>query len=155
MDGKAFSSFLDYTNADPICDPSQGSSFPPVLSNEGPVSSTRIQLPSSSSRSSSTSTSSIRTEHQYCLANGNGKDNVQPWLTLCVSSRSPKPELLPLFFGKDSISGTVKLELTKPETMREMKVTVRVVFRYALQPTYHRVDPGRENSLNPRTEYLS
>jgi hypothetical protein len=42
-----------------------------------------------------------------------------------VSSRSPKSKLLPLFIGKDSISGIVELEFAKPETVREVKVTVR------------------------------
>lgn len=77
-----------------------------------------------------TSKSRTRTQHRYCLTNGNdnGKGNDQAWLTLLVNSRSPKPKLLPLFFGKDAISGRVELELAKPETVREVKVTVRVVF---------------------------
>jgi hypothetical protein len=76
---------------------------------------------------SSSSTSSIRTQHQYYLTHGKGKGNDRPWLTLRVSSRSPKSKLLPLFIGKDSISGIVELELAKPETVREVKVTVSVV----------------------------
>jgi hypothetical protein len=69
----------------------------------------------------------IRSRHRYCLTNGKGKGNDQPWLTLLVSSRSPKPKLLPFFIGKDTISGIVELELAKPETVREVKVTVCVV----------------------------
>ncbi|KAH9986500.1 hypothetical protein BJV77DRAFT_57816 [Russula vinacea] len=65
----------------------------------------------------------IRSQHRYCLTNGKGKGNDQPWLTLLVSSRSPKPKLLPFFIGKDTISGIVELELAKPETVREVKVT--------------------------------
>jgi len=45
-----------------------------------------------------------------------------------MNSRSPKPEYLPMFIGKDIISGVVELDLAKPETIREVKVTVRVVF---------------------------
>jgi len=76
----------------------------------------------------SSSTSPIRSEHKYCLTNGKGKGNDRPWLTLFVGSRSPKSGFLPFFIGKDSISGTVELDLEKPETIREVKVTVSVVF---------------------------
>jgi hypothetical protein len=78
----------------------------------------------------SSSTSSIRSEHRYCLTKGKGND--RPFLTLLVSSRSPKPRLLPLFIGKDRISGTVELDLEKPETIRELEVTVCVVFRFTI-----------------------
>jgi hypothetical protein len=82
-----------------------------------------------SSQSSLSSPSPLRTQHRYCLTNGNdnGKGNDQPWLTLLVSSRSPKQKFLPLFIGKDTISGVVELDLAKPETVREVKVTVRAV----------------------------
>ena len=96
-----------------------------AFSNQDTTFSTFIQFPSPTS--SSPRTSFIRTQHQYCLTNGNGKNSDQPWLTLHVSSRSPKSELLPLFIGKDSISGRVELQLVKPETIREVKVTVRVI----------------------------
>jgi len=78
----------------------------------------------------SSSTSPIRCQHQYCLTNGKGKGkgSDRPWLTLHVNSRSPKPNFLPLFIGKDTISGTVELDLEKPETVREVKVAVCVVF---------------------------
>jgi hypothetical protein len=102
----------------------------------------------------SSSTSSIRSEHRYCLTKGKGND--RPFLTLLVSSRSPKPRLLPLFIGKDRISGTVELDLEKPETIRELEVTVCVVF-----PLHHcsrltvKLVQGRDNSLHPRIAYLS
>ena len=96
-----------------------------AFSSQDTTSPTLIQFPSPTS--SSSRTSFIRTQHQYCLTNGDGKSNDRPWLTLHVNSRSPKSELLPLFIGKDSISGRVELELAKPETIREVKVTVRVV----------------------------
>jgi hypothetical protein len=107
-----------------------------------------------SSASSSSSTSPIRSEHRYCLTKGKGND--RPFLTLLVSSRSPRPKFLPLFIGKDSISGTVELDLEKPETIREVKVTVCVVF-----PLPHcnrltvKLAQGRDNPLHPRIGYLS
>ncbi len=33
-----------------------------------------------------------------------------------------------MFIGKDTVSGTVELELTKPENIREVIVTVCVIF---------------------------
>jgi hypothetical protein len=108
------------------------------------------------SPASFSSTQPICSEHQYCLTKCKGKGNDRPWLTLFVSSRSPKPKLLPLFIGKDSISGTVELDLEKPETIREVKVTVCVVF-----PLHHcnrltvKLAQGRDNSFLPRIAYLS
>jgi hypothetical protein len=115
-------------------------------------SQTRLLSPTSFS----SSTSPLRSKHQYCLTNGKGKGNGRPWLTLCVSSRSPKPKFLPLFIGKDSISGTVELDLEKPETIREVKVTVCVVF-----PLHHcnrltvKLAQGRDNPFHSRIAYLS
>lgn len=114
MDSKTFS-FQNYTSTEFPFDPSRESPFSPLISKED----------APSPAGSSSPTSSMLTQHQYCLSNGKGRD--RPWLTLRVSSRSPKSKFLPLFIGKDSISGTVELELSKPETVREMKVTVRVV----------------------------
>ncbi|KAI9463276.1 hypothetical protein BJY52DRAFT_1254315 [Lactarius psammicola] len=68
------------------------------------------------------STSSLRTQHRYTLQGT--KSNVRPWLSLLLTSRSPKPELLPLYVGKDIISGVVELDLSKPETIREVRITV-------------------------------
>lgn len=115
-----------------------------------------------SSQSSLSSPSPLRTQHRYCLTNGNdnGKGNDQPWLTLLVSSRSPKQKFLPLFIGKDTISGVVELDLAKPETVREVKVTVRAVFPtssyiYILQSTDLQVAEGRDNSLHRGITYVS
>ena len=118
MDSKPFS-LQNYAIAE-LLSASQGSPFSLIFSNQD------TQSPPSPAGSSS-STSSIRTQHQYCLTIGKGKGNDRPWLTLRVNSRSPKSKLLPLFIGKDPISGIVELELIKPETVREVKVTVRVV----------------------------
>lgn len=125
MDNKAFS-LQNYTDAELLFDPRLGSPFslPPLLPKEDTISPSLTQL---SSPAASSCSSVIRTQHQYCLANGKGKGDDRPWLTLRVSSRSPKSKLLPLFIGKDSISGIVELEFAKPETVREVKVTVRVV----------------------------
>lgn len=106
------------------------------FNRESPFSSVffKEDIPASASQTTllgfPSSTSHTRTQHRYCLTNGNnnGKVNDQSWLTLLVRSRSPKPKFLPLFFGKDAVSGTVELELTKPETVREVKVTVSEVF---------------------------
>jgi hypothetical protein len=126
MDSKAFS-LQNYANAELLFDPRLGSSltFSHLLAKEDILAPSLARFPSSASQSSSTSP--IRTQHQYCLTDGKGKGNDRPWLTLRVKSRSPKSKLLPLFIGKDSISGVVELELAKPETVREVKVTVRVV----------------------------
>lgn len=114
MDSKTFS-LQDYASAEFPFDPIRESPFSPLFSKED----------APSPAGSSSSTSSMLTQHQYCLSNGKGRD--RPWLTLRVRSRSPKSKFLPLFIGKDSISGTVELEFAKPETVREMKVTVRAV----------------------------
>ena len=118
MDSKAFI-LPNYANAELLSDSSRESPFSPLF----PMEDTQLPSPAGSS----SSTSFIRTQHQYCLTNGKGKGNDRPWLTLRVSSRSPKSKLLPLFIGKDFISGIVELELAKPETVREVKVTVSVV----------------------------
>ncbi len=115
MDGKALS-LQTHTSAEFLFH--QGSPFSPLFSGKD----TLVSLPSPAGPSSSTS--SIRTQHRYCITNGKGKGNDGSWLTLLVSSRSPKSNLLPLFIGKDSVSGIVELELDKPETVREVKVTV-------------------------------
>jgi hypothetical protein len=114
MDSKAFS-LRNYADAELLLDPSRESPFSPLFSKED----------TPSPAGSSSSPSSMLTQHQYRLTNSKGND--RPWLTLRVSSRSPKSKLLPLFIGKDPISGIVELELAKPETVREVKVTVRVV----------------------------
>ena len=121
MDNKSFS-LQNYANAELLLAP-RFEPFSLLLSKEGTLSPTLTQL--SSPASSSSSTSAIRTQHQYCLTNGDGKS--RPWLTLRMISRSPKSKHLPLYIGKDAISGEVELEFVKPETVREVKVTVRLV----------------------------
>ena len=131
------------------------SPFSPFYFKEDALAS-KSQTHLLSSASFSSSTSHLRSEHRYCLTKGKGKGNDRPWLTLFVSSRSPKPKLLPLFIGNDSISGTVDLNLEKPETIREVKVTVCVVF-----PLHHcnrltaKLAQGRDDSFHPRIAYLS
>jgi len=127
---------------------------PLYLKEDALASKSQTHLPSPPSISSSTSP--IRSEHQYCLTNGKGKGNDRPWLTLFVSSRSPKPKLLPLFIGNDSISGTVELDLENPETIRDVKVTVCVVFpfRHCNRLTV-KLAHGRDNFFHPRIAYLS
>jgi hypothetical protein len=84
------------------------------------VSSSQTGAPLALTSSSPTST--LCTQHRFTL--GITKDNVRPWLSLLLTSRSPKPELLPLFVGKDIISGVVELDLSKPETIRDVRITV-------------------------------
>jgi hypothetical protein len=107
--------------------------FSPLYYKEDvpPPSPAQSQI-SSSPGGLSSPTSSPRSQHRYSLTNGKGKGNDQPWLTLLVSSRSPRPNFLPLFIGNDSISGTVELDLAKPETVREIKVTVCVGFLFCI-----------------------
>jgi len=102
------------------------SPFSPFYLEDALASKSQTHLLSPAAFSSSASP--IRSEHRYYLTNGKGKGNDRPWLSLFVSSRSPKPNVLPFFVGKDSISGTVELDLEKPETIREVKVTVCSVF---------------------------
>ena len=68
------------------------------------------------------SKSSLCTRHRYTLRST--KENARPWLSLLLTSRSPKPEFLPLFVGKDVVSGVVELDLSKRETIREVKIMV-------------------------------
>jgi hypothetical protein len=129
MDGNAFS-IQQHSSAGFLFD--RETPFSPFYSAEdAPASPSPTQPPSPGG--SSSSISSIRSQHRYCLTNGKGKGNDQPWLTLLVSSRSPRPKFLPFFIGKDTISGIVELDLAKPETVREVKVTVCVLF-----PDVHR-----------------
>lgn len=129
------------------------SPFSPFYFEDALASKSQTHLLSPTSFSSSTSP--IRSEHRYCLTKGKGKGNDRPWLTLFVSSRAPKPKLLPLFIGNDSISGTVELDIGKPETIREMKVTVCVVFPlHHCNPLTVKLAQGRDNSFHPRIAYL-
>ncbi|KAI9439828.1 hypothetical protein H4582DRAFT_1551445 [Lactarius indigo] len=65
----------------------------------------------------------LSTQHRYALRGT--KSNVRPWLSLLLNSRSPKPELLPLYVGKDVISGVVELDLPKAETIREVRIMIK------------------------------
>ena len=76
----------------------------------------------SSSSHAPVSTSSLCTRHRYTLRST--KENARPWLSLLLASRSPRPEFLPLFVGKDAVSGFVELDLSKPDTIREVKIMV-------------------------------
>ena len=121
------------------------SPFSPFYLEDALASKSQTHLLSPASFSSSTS--AIRSEHRYCLTKGKG--NGRPFLTLLVSSRSPKPKLLPLFIGKDSISGTVELDLEKPETIREVKVTVCGFSASPLQSTYRQVSSRARQLFTP------
>ena len=68
------------------------------------------------------SKSSLCTQHRFTLRGT--KENARPWLSLLLASRSPRPEFLPLFVGKDAVSGFVELDLSKPDTIREVKIMV-------------------------------
>ena len=68
------------------------------------------------------SKSSLCTQHRFTLRGT--KENARPSLSLLLTSRSPKPEFLPLYVGKDVISGVVELDLSKRETIREVKIMV-------------------------------
>ena len=76
----------------------------------------------SSSSHAPVSASSLCTRHRYTLRST--KENARPWLSLILTSRSPRPEFLPLFVGKDVVSGVVELDLSKPDTIREVKIMV-------------------------------
>jgi hypothetical protein len=89
-------------------------------------------FPSSASLSSQ---SSIRSQHRYSLSTSNNKDSDLPWLSLLVNSRSAKSEYLPMFIGKDVISGSVELELSKAESIREVNVAVCVIFPFIICPS--------------------
>jgi hypothetical protein len=130
--------------------------FAPYLHNvvDTASSHSQISLPSTASIPSAGSTT--RTGHQYSLTNGNGKTNDKPWLLLMMTSRSPKSNFLPMFIGKDNIAGRVELELTKPENIREVIVTVCDTLQYThLQPSHNYVAQGRDDSSYRGTSYFS
>jgi hypothetical protein len=100
---------------------------------------TRDQVSLHSSSTLHSPSSSARSQHQYRLTNGNVKGKDRPWLSLLLSSRSPKSEYLPMFIGKDAISGRVELDLTKPENIREVVVTVGVFLVMSTLSPYNQV----------------
>lgn len=127
--------------------------FAPYIRNiDTSVSYSQLSMPSTASIPSAGST--IRTDHLYSLTNGNGKSNDEPWLLLRMTSRSPKSEYLPMFIGKDTIAGNVELRLTKPENIREVLVTVCVVFPFILRIS-QLLAQGRNNPSNRGTSNLS
>lgn len=150
MDSPAFC-VQHYSNAGFLFD--RETPFSPFYTKEDvPASPSQSQFPSPGGLSSST----LRSQHRYCITNGKGKGNDKPWLTLLVNSRSPKPKFLPLFFGKDAISGTVELDLAKPETIREVKVTVCVGFllRIAVDSPPNSLEANQLTSPKKRILFL-
>ncbi|KAH9972190.1 hypothetical protein BGW80DRAFT_1446134 [Lactifluus volemus] len=67
--------------------------------------------------------SDFRSQHRYTLTNGTGND--PPWLTLILTSRSPRTKYLPMFIGSDDIIGSIEIDLLRPESIREVTVTLR------------------------------
>ena len=119
-------------------DPPFAPPFAPYLHDvDTSRSQSQLSLPSTASISIPSAGSTIRTEHLYSLTNGKGKSNDEPWLLLMMTSRSPRSEYLPLYIGKDTIAGKVELKLTKPENIREVLVTVCVVFPFILRTCNH------------------
>lgn len=99
------------------------STSPSYESDFNPWSRPFCQTSVSSAVAPPSPTPCLGTKHQYALRGTKG--NVRPWLSLVLASRSPKPELLPLFVGKDVISGAVELDLPKPETIREVRIAIK------------------------------
>jgi hypothetical protein len=87
------------------------------------ISITTSQASLQSQASLPSLSSTARCQHHFRLSNGKD-NNDQPWLSLYMTSRSPKPNYLPMFIGEDEISGYVELELTKPENIREVIIAV-------------------------------
>jgi hypothetical protein len=102
-------------------------------------------------------TSTVRSQHHFTLKSGRGSS--RPWLTLMLSSRSPRPRYLPMYIGKDDITGTVELDLPRPESIRQVTVSVCVVSLPLIirtsQLPYNPVVQGRGYSSHPRTKCFS
>jgi hypothetical protein len=58
-----------------------------------------------------------------------------PWLTLKVRSRARNPTQLPQFWEGDTITGSVDLDLQKPESIVGVTISVRNTFWTYLQGT--------------------
>ncbi|KAA1477189.1 hypothetical protein DENSPDRAFT_884883 [Dentipellis sp. KUC8613] len=84
-----------------------------------------LTLPSYSLASAPSIAQSLSTpyqsEHQYSLENSKGL----PWASLHIRSRSPSSHSLPLYFEHDVISGSVSLDLGKPDGIRGVMITVQ------------------------------
>jgi hypothetical protein len=102
-------------------------------------------------------TSTVRSQHYYTLKSGRGSN--RPWLTLILSSRSPRPRYLPMYIGKDDVSGSVELDLPKPENIRQVTVTVCVVSLFLIictsQLPYSPIAQGRDHSSHTRAKCFS
>ncbi|KAL7279290.1 hypothetical protein ACG7TL_007131 [Trametes sanguinea] len=60
------------------------------------------------------------TEHRYQLEDSKGR----PWLWLTVKSRSRESRQLPLFFDRDTITGTVEVDLDKADGSKGVLISV-------------------------------
>ncbi|KAI9070018.1 hypothetical protein FKP32DRAFT_1670876, partial [Trametes sanguinea] len=60
------------------------------------------------------------TEHRYQLEDSKGR----PWLWLTVKSRSREARQLPLFFDRDTITGTVEADLDKADGSKGVLISV-------------------------------
>ncbi|KAI0326428.1 hypothetical protein GY45DRAFT_1285553 [Cubamyces sp. BRFM 1775] len=60
------------------------------------------------------------TEHRYQLEDSKGR----PWLWLTVKSRSREARQLPLFFDRDTITGSVEVDLDKAEGSKGVLISV-------------------------------
>jgi len=82
----------------------------------------RPALQSCTPTSASTLSTPFQSQHRYSLDTKGGK----PWVSFIVQSRSPSSNLLPLFYEHDIITGSVFLDLAKPESIRDVDITVSV-----------------------------
>jgi len=60
------------------------------------------------------------TEHISTLEDSSSR----PWLSLIVKSRSPSPDMAPLVYEDQPISGTAILDFVKPQSIEEVSVSV-------------------------------
>jgi hypothetical protein len=75
---------------------------------------------------------SLRREHRYALRDKNGRD----WLSFQVKSRASNSKHTPLYLEGDTISGEVRLDLVKAETLKGITISVSG----SLVP--HRISPA-------------
>ncbi|KAI0052246.1 hypothetical protein FA95DRAFT_1569344 [Auriscalpium vulgare] len=94
---------------------------PPYSSAHNHSSHWSLPAYTSGARSGPSTSSGHQTEHRYSL----GSKPERPWITLKVRSYSPNANLLPLFYEGDTISGSVSLDLTKSDAVREVSVTLQ------------------------------
>jgi len=66
---------------------------------------------------------------EYTISREDSKGH--KWLLFSVKSRAPTSDFLPLFYSGDLITGSVTLNLLKPETIKS--ITVKVNRRLVLQ----------------------